>query len=452
MTWMSAAARIGMLLVVMAAAGWYYGRPLAAVTITLAGLVILWLFQMYRVQRWLQQPGKPPPEIYGIWGDLLSQIYQLQKKGREARVRLQSTVDYLQDSFSSMRDGVAIVDEHGVLKWFNDSAQQLLGLRPTDHGQSLMNLLRTPEFLRYFTRGDYTEPLQYQAGGDTGAYYRLEITRFGDGDRLLFVRDVTAEVRMEKVRKDFVANVSHELRTPLTVISGYLGTFLGDTSKLDQRYIKPLQQMLQQSGRMESLLKDLLLLARIEGEQGVDRHTPIDVCSLLAELQDELHTAHPERKIELSLELGAGHKVPGDYRELYSAVSNLVLNAIKYSPADSLVTIAWRQVGINYVLEVRDRGIGIERRHIPRLTERFYRVEDSRASSTGGTGLGLAIVKHVAANHGVRLEISSELGKGSVFSLVFGPRAQVSAIQQQAGATPAAQGVAHSIHERLKQC
>ncbi len=446
MTWVAAAVRIAMLLLVTTAAGWYYGQPLAAVTVALAGLVILWLYLMFRVQRWLQQPGKPPPDIYGIWGDLLSQIYQLEKKGRDSRARLQSTVDYLQDSFSSMRDGVAIVDEHGVLKWFNESAQRLLELQPADRGQNLMNLLRTPEFLHYFNRGDYAEPLQYRVGGDAGVCYRVEITRFGDGERLLFIRDVTAEVRMDKVRKDFVANVSHELRTPLTVISGYLGTFLGDTSKLDQRYIKPLQQMLQQAVRMENLLKDLLLLARIEGEQGVDRHAPVDVCALLAELKDELRTTHSRRNIELQLELGADHMVHGDYRELYSAVSNLVLNAIKYSPADSLVSIAWRQDGVNYVLEVKDRGIGIDQRHLPRLTERFYRVEDSRASSTGGTGLGLAIVKHVAASHDARLDISSELGKGSVFSLVFGPRTQVAAQLPRAGASPVAQGAVHPIH------
>ncbi|MCB1853736.1 MAG: phosphate regulon sensor histidine kinase PhoR [Halieaceae bacterium] len=437
MTWLSAAVRIGTLLAVCASVGWYYGKPLVAVTCALAGLVVLWLYQMYRVQQWLRESGRPPPEIYGIWGDLLSQIHQLQKRGGEARARLQSTVDYLEESFASMRDGVAIVDDNGGLKWFNESARRLLGLRESDRGQSLMNLLRNPEFLRYFNRGDYSQPLQYAMGGDSGAWHRVEITRFGDGDRLLFIRDVTAEVRMEKVRKDFVANVSHELRTPLTVISGYLGTFLSDTSRLEQRYIKPLQQMLQQAVRMENLLKDLLLLSRIESEQGLEPHGVVDISALLAELQDELRTAHPGRRVELAVDEHAGHTVCGDYRELYSAVSNLVLNAIKYSAADSPVTVAWRRDGANCVLEVRDRGIGIDRRHLPRLTERFYRVEDSRASSTGGTGLGLAIVKHVAASHGARLEISSELGKGSVFSLVFGPQTQVAATAGKTSAAPA---------------
>ena len=417
MSWTSSAARIALLLAFAAMLGWYYGQPLWAVVAALLGLVVFWLHQMQRVQAWLRSAGQPPPETYGFWGDILSEIYQLQKKGREARAQLQSTVDYLQNSFSSMRDGVAIVDDHGVLKWFNQPAQTLLGLRAADQGQTLMNLVRSPEFLRYFNRGEFGTPLEYRTAGDAGTWLRVEITRFGDGDRLLFIRDVTASMRMEKVRKDFVANVSHELRTPLTVISGYLATFLGDTTKLEPRYIKPLQQMLQQAERMENLLEDLLWLSRIESEQGLAMHSPVDIRALLAELQDELGTAYPRRRIEL--EVATDHEVPGDYRELYSAVSNLVVNAIKYSAEDSVVKISWRQQDGAYALSITDQGIGIDAAHIPRLTERFFRVEDSRSSATGGTGLGLAIVKHVAASHGARLQITSKLGRGSSFSLVF---------------------------------
>lgn len=418
MSWLSVAVRVGLLLAAAAAIGWYYGQALLAVAATLLGLLVFWLHQMHRVQQWLRTPGQPPPETYGIWGELLSQMYQMQKRGRDDRQRLQSTIDYLQDSFSSMRDGVAIVDDHGVLKWFNEPARTLLGLRAEDRGQSLMNLVRAPEFLRYFNRGEFGEPLEYRISGDAGSWLRVEITRFGDGDRLLFIRDITAAVRMEQVRKDFVANVSHELRTPLTVISGYLGTFLSDTSKLPEAYVKPLQQMLQQADRMETLLKDLLWLSRIESEQGTEAHSPVDIRALLAELQDELRTAYPQRKVEM--ELAADYKVPGDYRELYSAVSNLVLNAIKYSADDSVVKVSWSQRDGSYYLTVSDRGIGVDASNIPRLTERFYRVEDSRSASCGGgTGLGLAIVKHVAASHGARLQIESKLGKGSSFSLVF---------------------------------
>lgn len=428
MSWLAAAIRIGLLLAVAGLVGWYYGQPLWAVAATLLGLVLFWLYQMQRVQAWLRNPGQPQPAIYGIWGDILSEIYQLQKKGREASAQLQSTVDYLQSSFSSMRDGVAIVDERGVLKWFNQSAQILLGLRSTDQGQILMNLVRSPEFQRYFNRGEFGQPLEYHAPGEADTWLRVEITPFGAGDRLLFVRDVTANVRMERVRKDFVANVSHELRTPLTVISGYLSTFLADTSKLEPQYVKPLHQMLQQAERMETLLTDLLWLSRIESEQGTELHTPVDIRALLAELQDELGIAYPQRRLEL--ELATDYRVAGDYRELYSAVSNLVLNAIKYSKDDSVVKIAWRQQDGAYHLTVSDQGIGIEAAHIPRLTERFYRVEDSRCSTTGGTGLGLAIVKHVAASHGARLQITSKVGKGSSFSLVFPNQGEIATTAQ----------------------
>ena len=431
MTWLTATSRIGFALAGAALLGWYYGYPLEAVTIALAGAVIFWLLQMRKVQIWLSKTDEPPPAVYGIWGDLLSQIYQNEKRGRVARDHLQSAVDNLQDSFASMRDGVAIVDESGILKWFNQPAQALLNLRPADRGQTLVNLVRVPEFLHYFNQGKFAEPLHYRAPGESGTYLQMEITRFGGGDRLLFIRDVTASVRMENMRKDFVANVSHELRTPLTVISGYLGTFLGDADNMDPRYLKPLQQMSQQAVRMENLLKDLLWLARIESEQGIARHDNVDVCSLLAELQDELRTTEPGRRVELDLQLEPGKKVLGDYRELYSAVSNLVLNALKYSPESSVVKVCWSERGGSYHLAVVDQGIGIEASHIPRLTERFYRVEDSRSSSTGGTGLGLAIVKHVAATHGARLIVDSDPGKGSSFSLVFPPETQAQPHSQQ---------------------
>jgi two-component system phosphate regulon sensor histidine kinase PhoR len=430
MSWPSAAFRVAALLATAALLGWYYGQPLLAVAGTLVALVVHWLIQMRRVQVWLQDPEQPPPEIYGIWGDLLSRIYQQQKKARVAQLQLQSTVDYLQDSFASMRDGVAIVDYNGVLKWFNDPAAELLSLRSADSGQSLMNLVRAPEFLSYFNLGDFSEPLEYRTSSDAGTWLRVEITRFGDGDRLLFIRDVTSAVRMENIRKDFVANVSHELRTPLTVISGYVATFLADPNGLDPRYFKPLQQMQQQAARMENLLKDLLWLSRIESEQGLEKHTPIDVGALLTELLDEFGTAQPESKVEL--DLATDHKVPGDYRELYSAVSNLLWNALKYSKKGSAVNVSWKHNNGSYLLTVSDRGIGIDAMHIPRLTERFYRVEDSRSSATGGTGLGLAIVKHVAATHGARLQIESKVGRGSSFSLVFPEKGDVISEQRPA--------------------
>ncbi len=422
MSWFAATGRVLLLVALSAALGKMYGFPLEAIIIALAGLTGFWLYQMERVRRWLNDPGQTLPDLYGIWGELLVRMYKNQKGHSEAQALLQSTVDYLQDSFASMRDGVVMVDEHGLIKWLNHAVEPLLGLRyPDDTGQTLTNLVRVPEFNRYFLSMDYTTPLQYMAIGEKEkTYLRVEITRFGESERLLFIRDVSGAVRMEQMRRDFVANVSHELRTPLTVISGYLGTFLTHTEELPERYVKPLRQMDQQARRMEHLLKDLLWLSRIETEQHEDERELLDIRGLLQELRDELTEAYPESAIEL--DLATDQKIYGDYRQVYSAISNLAINAIKYSAAGSPVRISWLSQGDKCLLQVRDVGIGIDSMHIPRLTERFYRVDDSRSSATGGTGLGLAIVKHAAAAHGAKLTIESKLGKGSAFTLVFPTR------------------------------
>ena len=422
MGWLTAAVQIFGALVLAALLGSMYGLTLEAVILVLLLLIGFWLYQMERVQLWLKEPKQAPPDAYGIWGELLARIYFHQRKNAEAQARLQSTVEYLQDSFGSMRDGVVMVDDQGMIKWFNQAVEPLLGLRyPEDKGQTLTNLVREPEFNSYFLARDYASPLQYLATRDKKeTFLRVEVTRFGSGERLLFVRDVSSAVQLEKMRRDFVANVSHELRTPLTVISGYLSTFLMNTDDLPVRYVKPLQQMGQQAQRMENLLKDLLWLSRIESEKREQEKEPVDIRGLVQELRDELAEAYPDSPI--ILDLVSEKRIMGDYRQLYSAVSNLAINAIKYSIDSSPVTIGWAQQGNNLCLKVSDQGIGIDAEHLPRLTERFYRVDDSRNSATGGTGLGLAIVKHVAAAHNAHLQIESKLGEGSTFTLVFPAR------------------------------
>ena len=233
------------------------------------------------------------------------------------------------------------------------------------------------------------------------------------------MRDVTDRVRLEQMRRDFVGNVSHELRTPLTVIKGYIDTILGMGADLDPRFTRPLEQMDQQAERMENLLKDLLWLSRIESVRSEAKTGQVDVAALLKELREDISKGFPGRDIELQCD--TSETVRGDFRELHSAISNLVINALKYSEADDKVVVRWSREGDELRLSVRDEGMGIDPAHIPRLTERFYRVDDSRSSRTGGTGLGLAIVKHVAAAHDAELRIESRLGEGSTFTLVFRP-------------------------------
>ncbi|GHD29020.1 phosphate regulon sensor protein PhoR [Halioglobus pacificus] len=366
----------------------------------------------------MANPEADPPETYGIWGAIFDNIYLLQRRNREARTRLQSSLDYLQDSLSSMRDAAVIVDERGAIEWSNAAALQMLELRyPEDRGQPVANLIRIPSFQQYLQGEDFYAPLRTAGGSADQRFFEFEVSSFGAGDRLIFIRDVTDRVRLEQMRQDFVGNVSHELRTPLTVIKGYIDTFLGMGDALEPQYVRPLQQIDQQANRMENLLKDLLWLSRIESVSDDKTLEPVDIAAMITEMQDEISKGFPGRELLVNAE--TSDTVLGDFRELHSAISNLVINALKYSGQQDQVTVRWYREGEKLCLAVADQGLGIDASHIPRLTERFYRVDDSRSSRTGGTGLGLAIVKHVAAAHEAELQIESELGKGSVFKLVF---------------------------------
>lgn len=417
-SWRAELRKLLLVLTASAVIGWLTGLTIEMLCLGLAGVAGNWLWQLRRMRLWLVDPNQEPPESSGIWGLVYDTIYGLQRENREARGRLQSTVDYLRSSFASMRDGVVILTQSGAIEWSNDSAAGFLGLQyPRDRGQPVLNLLRWPSFHDYFVEGDFTQPLQLPSAANPRQILQIEITTFAGGDFLLFVRDVTRIVQTEQMRRDFVGNVSHELRTPLTVFKGYLDTIAGAEAFAEPRMQKALAQMGGQVQRMESLLSDLLWLSRIESEREERKSEAVDMAALLKELHEELKLSFPERLLVLEIE---SHEcVMGDYPELRSAVSNLVINAFKYSDESEPVSVGWSGAGDRLILAVRDRGIGIEEHHLSRITERFYRVDESRSQSTGGTGLGLAIVKHVAMSHRAELVVESEPGRGSVFSLQF---------------------------------
>jgi len=413
-----AAFRVLLFLAAGSLLGWYFGDALIGGAVAALTLLLFWSYQTWRLQLWLEDSSEALPDIHGVWGDIIARIYKQQREAAETEKRLQSTVDYLLESFAAMRDGVVIVEGHGGIRWSNKAARTLLGLRyPDDIGRAITNLVRVPEFNEYINAGNYTEPLVFATLGENPLHLQLVVTRFAEGDTLLFVRDVTERIRTERIRRDFVGNVSHELRTPLTVITGYLGTFLSEPDSLSAPQRRAFDQMAGQAERMENLLKDLLWLSRIESAERREQQEMVDMAALLDELRYELSNTHPDNVLEL--DIGCRDKVLGNYRELYSAVSNLVFNAFRYSPEGSPVIASWRKVEDDCQLAVKDQGIGIDPMHFPRLTERFYRVDESRSSATGGTGLGLAIVKHVAAAHGAQLKIDSRMGQGSTFTLVF---------------------------------
>ncbi|WP_409438647.1 phosphate regulon sensor histidine kinase PhoR [Pseudomonas sp.] len=426
MDWRSLLARhICLLLVICLPLGWLtdaYGAMLAA------GLFIylIWMsYHIVRLQKWLAtaEEGVEPPEANGFWGEIFDSLYYAQRREREKRHALEAVIERAQASTAALRDAIILIDRNGNLEWWNRAAEQLLGLRqPQDYGQPIANLVRHPKFYEYFNKGDYQEPLELASPVNANQHLHILITRFGEGDRLLLVRDVSRLHQLEQMRKDFVANVSHELRTPLTVIAGYLETLVDNAAEdTNPRWLRALGQMQQQASRMQHLIDDLLLLAKLEATDYPAENKPVAVTPLLQIIQQDARALSGQRGHKITLDADASLALKGSEAELRSAFSNLVFNAVKYTPDGGQIRIRWWQDAHGAQMSVSDSGPGIEARHLPRLTERFYRVDASRASSTGGTGLGLAIVKHVLIRHHGHLEIESTPGKGSVFTCVFEP-------------------------------
>ena len=389
------------------------------------GLYLAWtLKQLLRLHEWLSnhQTDEPPPDGYGLWGEVFDSIYHLQRRDQRVRGRLQAVIDRVQESTAALKDAVIMLDSEGNLEWWNRAAETLMGLKtPQDSGQPVTNLVRHPRFKEYFEQDSFAEPLEIPSPINDRVRIQMLITRYGNNEHLMLVRDVTRIHQLEQMRKDFVANVSHELRTPLTVIFGYLETLLDNVEEVNPRWVRALQQMHQQGGRMQTLLNDLLLLAKLEATDYPSDNHPIVVSDLLKTITDDAQALSGNKNQQISLNIETDLQLKGSDTELRSAFSNLIFNAVKYTPAQGEIQVRWWADERGAHLSVQDSGIGIETKHLPRLTERFYRVDSSRASNTGGTGLGLAIVKHVLLRHRATLEINSVPGKGSVFTCHFAP-------------------------------
>ncbi len=390
---------------------------------TLAAALIVWaayqVKQFNRLQQWLMRNEHTEvPESEGYWGELFDEIARNQKRQQLRTQSLRNVIHRFQQSSAALSDAIVIIDSQNHLEWWNRAAEHLLGMKvQTDRGRSVMNLLRDPRFVRYYRKGQYDEPLQLNSPINEEKVLEYRITRFGADDRILVARDITRIKQLEQTRQDFVANASHELRTPLTVIRGYLETFL------DQDLPRPLQrglsQMENQSKRMENLVSDLLLLSRLEASPHISDELPVPVHSMIERIRDDALVLGQAKEHQIELELEPSQSLLGQESEIYSAFSNLVFNAVRYTPANGTIKLRWWTNKQGGHFSVQDDGPGIDTIHLPRLQERFYRVDESRSSDSGGTGLGLAIVKHVMLRHGGKLTIKSQLGKGSTFTCHF---------------------------------
>lgn len=419
--WLFAAGRLLATVLVGLGAGWLFGNPWGGLACALA-LHLSWvLANLFRLEWWLRHRSyADPPDTGGVWGEIIAQIVRLHRRKRFHKQRFVQLMRQLQRSTAALPDGVVILNAQREIVWFNRMAARLLNLRRTaDLGMRIENLLRAPEFVRYLAGADYGNPVVVRTTTGEDGFLSLQVAPYGDGQLLLLVRDVSRQMRLEAVRRDFVANASHELRSPLTVISGYLETLAQDPL-LDAELKGPLAEMRRQAERMTAIIRDLLELSRLEETDEIVGGEPVDVAALAALLRKDV-LARPVHPKEVRVRVESQSQLLGDEPEIHSAFSNLVDNAAKYTAAEGSIEIRWWVDEDGGHFAVSDTGMGIPPEHIPRLTERFYRVDAGRSRATGGSGLGLAIVKHVLQRHGATLEIQSTLGSGSTFTCHFPP-------------------------------
>ncbi len=401
--------------------GWVVGHLLAVLLLFGLGYLIWLLASLARLEAWLREDRDEPPSVgNGLFAEIYHHLYRLYERQRRRERRLSDALNRFQQSAAALPDATVVLRSNGEIEWFNTAARHLLGLSARqDLGQRIDNLVRHPEFMRFFNRGDYSEIVEFPSPVDDQIMLAVQVVPYGDDQRLMVARDVTNIHRLEQVRRDFVANVSHELRTPLTVVRGYLETMVGADDEYAKQWGRSLDFMSQHTERMQHLVEDLLLLSRLETEPPGNGHEEVAVPALLAVIREEALAVSGSKAHRIELECDPHLWLLGQGTELRSLFSNLVTNAVRYTPDKGAITIRWYadRAGAHY--QVRDTGIGIPARHLSRLTERFYRVDSGRSRQQGGTGLGLAIVKHVLQRHGGELHVQSTEGEGSTFTCDF---------------------------------
>ena len=408
-------------------------------------LAVLDTLRGYRLINWLRgsQESQAPRDT-GFWGEIGYRVERSVRLHERETAHERIRLSHFLSAIEASPNGVILLDAGDQIEWCNTMAADHFGLDPKrDVRQRVTNLVRAPAFVDYLQQGEFSEPVRFPGPRRDGTLSVL-IRRYGDGLKIVLSQDVTVHERSEVMRRDFVANVSHEIRTPLTVLTGFIET-MSSLPLTDVERRRVLDLMMQQARRMGTLVSDLLTLAQLEGSPRPTAERWVAMGALMAHVETQAKVLSAG-KHQFSVKDGAGLQIAGADPELFSAITNLVNNAVRYTPAGGSIDVAWRIRADGCAeLSVTDTGPGIAREHLPRVTERFYRVDGSRARDTGGTGLGLAIVKHVVQRHGGELDIHSELGKGSSFRLVF-PAARTRREGSTASPVTDAERVAPEIH------
>jgi two-component system, OmpR family, phosphate regulon sensor histidine kinase PhoR len=412
--------RLGLALFVALLIGLALGRVALVMAFTLGAYTALQVWNVLRLEHWLRRRRvENPPDINGTWGEIVAIVSRIYRRKQFHRARVTALLREFRRLTSAMPEGAVLLGPEHEILWFNRRAGDWLSLRrKRDFGLRIENLVRHPDFVQYLRSNLPAEGVVVQDPGEGTRWLSFHVVRTGAGERqLLIVRDVSNQQHLQSMRKDFVANASHELRSPLTVITGYLDA-LADDEKLDPTWSSPVLEMRRQAERMSIIINDLLELSKLESGERTQDDEPIDIGGMLAMLRKEV-MALERRPREVLLKIDSDAWLLGVEGEIHSIVSNLLTNAVKYTPSDGTIELRWWTDAAGAHLSVRDTGVGIAAEHIPRLTERFYRVDSGRSRDLGGSGLGLAIVKHALQRHDATLSVESIEGRGSTFACHF---------------------------------
>lgn len=405
---------------------WVMGEAFSAtvgwitVVICLALLLIHQLWHATKLTVLLLSPSYGEvPVAMGIWGEIYYRIHKLVKGWRDQVLEVEQQHQRFIQAIQASPNGVVMLNEDDQIEWCNAIAEKHFGLNARrDAMQRITHILRKPAFVQYIIRQNYREPVKLTGMGDFEQFsLEVQIFPYGDKQKLVLSQDISQIEKTDAMRRDFVANVSHELKTPLTVLAGFLET-VSELDLNEEERDRYLEMMSVQTGRMKTLVEDLLTLAKLEGNPEPPISQVVNMPNMLARLKLDAEGLS-QGKHQISFDQSSDKNILGDDLELYSAFGNLVSNAVRYTPEGGKICVTWAQIGEEIELCVSDTGPGIAAEHIPRLTERFYRVDRSRSRETGGTGLGMAIVKHVINRHHGELKIESTVGVGSRFCLVF---------------------------------
>lgn len=420
--WMYFVSLLVALSVVVAGLWWGVG-PLMALFLTIGFLLVLLVIQwqrLYRLQNWLHSGNiADVPECRGVWGEIFATLYHVLRNQEQRQQTLKRELDHFHEAVGALPDGVIILDQERRIEWLNNVAAEQYGINfKRDMGTPVVQLIRQPDFIALI-ENERAESVLIKGRGAGVERYAVSTSPFGGSGMIVLSRDVTQSNKVQIIRRDFVANVSHELRTPLTVIVGLLEHLMDDPAMDGAVRARFLSMVQEQSGRMHRLVDDLLTLSTLEATQEPAEEELVNVPFLLKSLvEDGRAFSQGKHLITLST---MDVVIKGSARELRSAFGNLITNAIRYTPDGGEIRVSCEVENGSLIITVADSGIGIPAEHLPRLTERFYRVDKGRSASTGGTGLGLAIVKHALQHHQAILDIRSTMGQGSEFRAVFPP-------------------------------